>query len=64
MGGGDWKILRKNIHDIIAGKVHKSKGRTLFVVYVEPSKNKLGRFRNNTHLFTFNSCFLSDRALQ
>ncbi len=38
-------------------KVHKSKGRTLFVVYVEPSKNKLGRFRNNIYLFTFTSCF-------
>ncbi len=33
-------------------KVHKSKGRTLFVVYVQPSKNKPGHFRYKIHLFT------------
>jgi hypothetical protein len=45
-------------------KVHKSKGRTLFVVSVYPSKNKLGCLRNKIHLFTFTSCFLSNPALQ
>ncbi len=30
-------------------KVHKSKGRTQFVVYVYSSKNKLGRLRNKLH---------------
>ncbi len=34
-------------------KVHKSKGRTLFVVYVQPSKTKLGNFMNKMRLFTF-----------
>ncbi len=50
--------------DMRKTKVDKSKGRTLFVVYVSPSKNKLGRFMNKIHMFTFTSCFLSNPALQ
>jgi hypothetical protein len=45
-------------------KVHKSKGRTLFVVYVKSSKNKLDRSSNKIHLFTFIYCFLSNPAVQ
>jgi hypothetical protein len=45
-------------------KVHKSKGRTLFVVYVKPSKNKLDHSRNKIHMFTFTDCFLSNPAFQ
>ncbi len=50
-------ILLVNVSDLSITKVHKSKGRTLFVVYVNQSKNKLGRFRNKIHLFTFISLF-------
>ncbi len=45
-------------------KVHKSKGRTLFVVYVYPSKNKLDNSRNKINFFTIIYCFLSNPALQ
>ncbi len=45
-------------------KVHKTKGRTLFVVYVKPSKNKLDHLQNKLHLFTCIYCFLSIPAFQ
>jgi hypothetical protein len=32
-------------------KVHKSKGRTLFVVYVKPSKNKLDCLSNKIPMY-------------
>ncbi len=35
--------INESIHII---KVQKSEGRTLFVVYVKHSKNKLGHFKN------------------
>ncbi len=45
-------------------KVRKSEGKTLIVVYVLPSKNKLYHLRNKIHWFTFIYSFLSNPALQ
>ena len=44
-------------------KVHRSKGRALFIVYVEPSKIKLDRLRNKKYLFTLTYCFLSNPSI-
>lgn len=38
-------------------KVHRSKGRTLLMVCILPSKNKLNRLGNEKHLFAFTYCF-------
>jgi hypothetical protein len=46
LGIGLLKICEELL-DLI--KVHKSKDRTLFVAYVWPSKNKLGRLMNKIH---------------
>ena len=42
----------QDMRDIINSKLHRSKGRTLFIVYVKPSKNKLDHVRIlKNHLF-------------
>jgi len=43
-------------------KVHRSEGRTLFIVSIEPSKNKLDRLMNKIYLFTFANCLIPKTA--
>ena len=45
-------------------KVYRSEGRTLFIVYVYPSKNKLYHLRNKKYLFIFTCHFSPNPALQ
>ena len=48
--------------NLIMSKVHRSKGRTLFIVCVLPSENKQDRMRNKkTHLFTCLTVFYLTR---
>jgi len=39
-------------------KVNRSKGKTLFIVYVQPSKNKLEHLRKTKYLLTHTYCVL------
>ncbi len=39
-------------------------GRTLFFVYVEPSKNELGHLINKIYLFTFSYCSLFNPTIK
>ena len=48
--------------DLDFSKVHRCKGRALFIVYLQPSKNKLDRLRNKKYLFTFTYCFITNPA--
>ena len=43
-------------------KVHRSKGSTLFIVRVQPSKNKLDHLRKKMYLFTFTICFYQTQS--
>ena len=45
-------------------KVHKSKGKSLRIVYVWPSKNKQDCLRNEKYFFPVTYCFLSISNLQ
>ncbi len=44
----------------VSNKVHRNRGRTLFIVSVEVSKNKLASLRSKKYLFIFALCSLSD----
>ena len=42
----------KRENNVMEGKVHRRKGRTLLIVYVELSKNKLGCLRDKKYVLT------------